>query len=189
VLDEASRERLTALYAALDPVRLLRQLQMLQEALWRHAVVNMPVSPGPTERFAVTACGLSTDEREQADVLSSLASTGHTRKYHRTAKSLAPRTYRTRKDPFEGEWDEIQSWLASAPERTAKSIFLELQQRYPDRHPKGQLRTLQRRISEQRAKALLEFTDGWLPEDTPVGQAVPGPLRLRVDGAAAPAAR
>jgi hypothetical protein len=143
VLDEASRERLTALYTALDPVRLLRQLQMLQEALWRHAVVNMPVAPGPTEQFNVTACGLSNDEREQADVLSGLASTGHTRKYHRTAKSLGPRTYRTRKDPFEGEWDEIQSWLASAPERTAKSIFLELQQRYPDRHPNGQLRTLQ----------------------------------------------
>jgi hypothetical protein len=95
--------------------------------------VNLPVSPGPTERFNVTACGLSNDEREQANVLSGMASTSHTRKYHRTAKSLGPRTYRTRKDPFEGEWDEIQSWLASAPERTAKSIFLELQQRWSSR--------------------------------------------------------
>jgi hypothetical protein len=42
VLDEASRERLTALYAALDPVRLLRQLQMLQEALLRHTRARPP---------------------------------------------------------------------------------------------------------------------------------------------------
>jgi hypothetical protein len=149
----------------------------------------MPVSPGPTERFNVTACGRSKDEREQADVLRDLARISHTRKYHRTARSRGPRTYRTRKDPFEGEWDAIQSWLASAPERTAKSIFLELQQRYPDRHPNGQLRTRHRRISAQRATAILECTDGWLAEDTPVGQAVPGTLRLRVDGVAAPAAR
>jgi len=67
------------------------------------------------------------------------------------------------------------------PERTATSIFLALQRRDPARHPDGQLRTLQRRIGEWRAKAILEFDDGWLDEDTTLGQREPGALRLRSD--------
>jgi hypothetical protein len=189
VLDAVARERLTTLYAALDPVRLLRHLQLLQEALWRHAVMSRPLAPGPPERFTVTACGLSTAEAEPAAVLGELVRTGRTGKYHRTAKARGPRTYRTRPDPFAGEWEEIQSWLADAPERTAKSIFQELQQRYPGRHPAGQLRTLQRRIKEQRAKAILEFIDGWLAEDMPLEPAVATTLRLRLDNAGVPAAR
>jgi hypothetical protein len=97
---------------------------------------------------------------------------------------VGPRTYRTRPDPFAGEWAEIDGWLTTTPERTAKSMFLELQQHYPERHPAGQLRTLQRRISERRAKALLEFNDGWLAQDAPLGQTVPGTLRLRLESAA-----
>jgi len=100
-----------------------------------------------------------------------------------------PRTYRTRADPFAGEWDEIQGWLAVAPERTAKSIFLELQRRDPAHHPDGQLRTLQRRIGAWRAKAILEFADGWLDEDTPLGQLGPGTLRARLDSTGAAVAR
>ena len=38
VLDAASQRRLKAVYRALDPVRLLHQLETLQEALWRHAL-------------------------------------------------------------------------------------------------------------------------------------------------------
>jgi len=44
VLDEAARARLVAQAAALDPVQLLRQLQLLQEALWQHAV-TLPSAP------------------------------------------------------------------------------------------------------------------------------------------------
>jgi len=185
VLAESARDRLVALYEALDPVRLLRQLHTLQDALWRHAKLTVPVTPGPSERFNVTACGLLGDEGEQGDALSRLTSTGRTRKYHQPAKARGPRTYRTRQDPFADEWDEIQGWLAAAPERTAKSIFLELQQRDPDRHPTGQLRTLQRRIGEQRATAILEFNDGWLDEDTPLGRNAVSMLRLSIDNAPA----
>jgi hypothetical protein len=38
VLDAAAQRRLNAVYRALDPVRLLHQLETLQEALWRHAL-------------------------------------------------------------------------------------------------------------------------------------------------------
>jgi hypothetical protein len=60
-------ERMLALFAALDPVRLLQQLHTLQEALWRHAVVpsaSVLVSPGAAPedthevRFNVHGCGV-----------------------------------------------------------------------------------------------------------------------------------
>jgi len=63
-----------------------------------------------------------------------------------------------------------------------------LQRRDPARHPDGQLRTLQRRIGEWRATAILAFDDGWLDEDTPLGQRGHGALRLRIDSTVAAAA-
>ncbi len=44
VLSTDDRVRLTAIAQALDPVQLLRQIQQLQDALWRHAVTQMPES-------------------------------------------------------------------------------------------------------------------------------------------------
>src|SRR5438445_12316878 len=82
----------------------------------------------------------------------SLAEGGRARKYRRTTKPTGPRTWRTRPDPFADVWDDICHWLAAAPERTAKSVFAELQQRSPGRYPAGQLRTLQRRVKEWRAR-------------------------------------
>jgi hypothetical protein len=179
-LDSASRSRLMTFFAALDPVRLLHQLTLLQEALWRRAVVLAPADRGATSRFQIATCG-PTDAGLQADELSHLTSSSHLRKYHRTMKSLGPRTYRTRADPFAGEWDEIQRMVAAAPERTVKSIFTELQARAPHRHPDGQLRTLQRGIGAWRAKAFLTFNDGWLDEDAPLG-ITPGSLQAQIDG-------
>jgi len=94
VLDDASRARLHTLYDALDPVRLLRQLQTLQDALWRQAVVNgpLPLPVGPTERFSAGACGLAPDTGAESDALSGLTRTGHTHAYRRTTKARGPRT-------------------------------------------------------------------------------------------------
>jgi hypothetical protein len=44
VLAEEVRERLERYYAALDPVRLLRQVELLQDARWRHALVIAPAA-------------------------------------------------------------------------------------------------------------------------------------------------
>jgi hypothetical protein len=103
-------------------------------------------------------CG-STPQDVPAEELSRLTQGSFRRKYHRSEKARRPRTYRTRPDPFAGEWDEIAALLASTPDHTAKSLFMELRQRDPVRHPLGQLRTFQRRVAAWRAQAILEFTD------------------------------
>lgn len=50
-------------------------------------------------------------------------------------------------------------WLEVNPERTAKSIFNELQENYPGQFFSGQLRTLQRRVQAWRAETILAFDD------------------------------
>ncbi len=60
-------------------------------------------------------------------------------------------TWRTRQDPFEEVWDEIVGKLKLNPGLEAKTIFQDLQSRFPGRFQDGQLRTLQRRIKQWRA--------------------------------------
>ena len=89
-----------------------------------------------------------------------------------------PHTWRTRPDPFVDVWDEICERLSATPERTAKSLFVELQQRYPGRFPDVQLRTLQRRIKLWREKTILAFDDQWLQQEVLIAPVQPPILRV-----------
>jgi len=60
------------------------------------------------------------------------------------------RRYRTRPDPFEKDWAEIEIKLAAAPELEAKAIFGWLCEQDGIQYQEGQLRTLQRRVSKWR---------------------------------------
>jgi hypothetical protein len=64
----------------------------------------------------------------------------------------APRTWRTREDPFAEDWAEIAAQLEAAPELEAKTLFEDLVRRRPGRYDEGQLRTLQRRVKQWRAE-------------------------------------
>ena len=61
------------------------------------------------------------------------------------------RSWRTRADPFEDIWDEVRDNLASNPGFEAKTLFDDLQNRFPGKFSDGQLRTLQRRVKRWRA--------------------------------------
>jgi len=60
-------------------------------------------------------------------------------------------TWKTRKDPFEDDWQETEGMLSVHAGLEAKTIFGELQGRHPDKYSDGQLRTLQRKIKIWRA--------------------------------------
>jgi len=62
-----------------------------------------------------------------------------------------PRTWRTRKDPFEEDWEDICARLKDAPDLEAKTLFELLMGSRPEQYQPGQLRTLQRRVREWRA--------------------------------------
>ena len=60
-------------------------------------------------------------------------------------------TWRTREDPYEEVWEDLRSKLAINSGLEAKTLFEDLQKRYPGRFEDGQLRTLQRKVKRWRA--------------------------------------
>ena len=79
------------------------------------------------------------------------------RKYVATAKLPSElktaRTWRTREDPFVGDWPTVVTMLAETPALEAKTIFEHLVATHPGRYQDGQLRTLQRHIQRWRASS------------------------------------
>jgi hypothetical protein len=77
------------------------------------------------------------------------------RKYDREGKVPSDlkkdRDWRTRPDPFEEVWSEVESLLTQHPHVQAKAVFDDLQRRFPGRFADGQLRTFQRRFDRWRA--------------------------------------
>ena len=173
VLEKDVRERLDALYRQLDPVELLRQLEKLQDAFWRHAKELQPTrvpsevlrATPLSDKFAPSGQAPTVGDLLQAELQLPVLEQRKKRRYRRTNKPRVPHTWRTRPDPFDGVWKEVQSWLKSEPERTAKSLFLQLQQRDPARYSNGQLRTMQRRVREWRRQILVTFNAKWLELD------------------------
>ena len=63
----------------------------------------------------------------------------------------AEHSWRTRSDPFAEVWERLEHQLELNPGLEAKTLFADLQRRYPGRFDDGQLRTLQRRVKVWRA--------------------------------------
>jgi hypothetical protein len=138
VSDEC-QEQLRQTLAALDPVRLLREIREAQRVLAQLevGVANAETAPSTPELSGFVA-SLSTVWRD-----------GEVRPTHRK-KTTGPRSYRTRVDPFESVWPRVQQWLNEQPDATAKTLFQRLQDETPTPFAPGQLRTLQRRVREWR---------------------------------------
>ncbi len=77
------------------------------------------------------------------------------RKYRRKGKLPGDlqqeHSWQTHKDAFEDVWDGIKSMIEINPGLEAKTLFEDIQRRFPGRFADGQLRTLQRRIKNWRA--------------------------------------
>jgi Mu transposase-like protein len=79
------------------------------------------------------------------------------RKYRRLGKlpsevMTMDRNWRTRPDLFVEVWPELEAKLQVNPGLQAKTLFADLQRRFPGRFADGQLRTLQRRVKRWRAE-------------------------------------
>lgn len=67
------------------------------------------------------------------------------------SQTRPPRNWRTRPNPFEAHWPFIVEFLKDAPELEATALFDHLCLQHPGVYEPGQLRTLQRHISNWRA--------------------------------------
>jgi hypothetical protein len=93
--------------------------------------------------------------QEQAAVKANVKSRKTVAKYEQLGQLPSQlkqlRTYRTRQDPFERDWPQLEQMLAAAPELEATTLFAWLNEQQPQRYQENQLRTLQRRVADWRA--------------------------------------
>lgn len=81
-----------------------------------------------------------------------------------------PRTWRTRKDPFENHHERILQLLRESPRIPAKTIFTTLCQEFPGQFQEGQLRTLQRVVARYRPRSPSEPPPSALDDEIPETQ-------------------
>jgi hypothetical protein len=160
-IPEEVKAELRELYQGLDPVALFRQLEFYQDSLWQYAwrpsnedmKANEVMKEQPEER-AVPELPAGKDKLPLAPKANSpeplsryWRRSGKTTKYHSVKRS-----WRTRHDPYELVWDKVERELEQNPNLCVKDYFQTLQREYPGQFKQGQLRTLQRRVKEWRAK-------------------------------------
>jgi hypothetical protein len=94
--------------------------------------------------------------QEQAAVKANVCSRKTVQKYEQLGELPSdlkqPRRHRTRVNPFEGDWAEVEKRLQEAPELEAKTLFDWLCELDGSKYQEGQLRTLQRHISNWRVQ-------------------------------------
>jgi hypothetical protein len=153
ILPEEMQQELTKVAEVLDPIGLLHQLKQLQQAVFRCAAGRSPFvsSPlaDPLHVFSVEQCTAGKLPAEKSAPVPNEGLETLCREQERRKRLLGWR--RTHKDPFEGEWELIFSWLLANPERSSGDIFRELQRRSPGRYQPLQIRTLQRGMRKIRA--------------------------------------
>jgi hypothetical protein len=166
ILPAHKQQELLEVVQALDPIGLFQQVEQLQQAVFRCAVgcspfISSPLSD-PLYVFSVDQCtaGKLPDEGSFPNPATGLESLY--REQERRKRVLGWR--RTHRDPFEGEWEQITSWLVANPERSSGDIFRELQRLSPGRYQPLQIRTLQRGMRKIRAHLLETVEEQWQEE-------------------------
>ena len=166
VLPAQKQQELLDVTSAIDPIRLFQQVELLQQAIFRCAASYSPfvshIPPVPIRVFAVERCAAGTFPVEGS--ISDPAAGLHTLHQEQERRKRVLGWRRTHKDPFEGEWERIISWLMANPERSSGNIFRELQRRSPGRYQPLQIRTLQRGMRNIRAHLLETWEEHWQDE-------------------------
>ncbi len=158
----ATRERVAAIYATLDPVQLLNAIRTGQQRLVE--IADRPVSG---EMMAPTA---PTPE----EFLSSLRTAWREGEVRPTSrpKEKAKRG-RRRPDPLVAMTAQLHGWFEAEPWRAARELLDRLQLEQPGTYPAGLPRTLQRRLKVWRRDKAHELVF----RPTPAGvEPAPAPL-------------
>jgi hypothetical protein len=161
---EPVRQRIEALHATLDPIRLLQSIRAAQQRLVE--IADRPVAsdaPPPTaptlEQFL---SGLRTAWQD--------GEVRPTAQPKQKVKRLRPGA-----DPYAAVTVQLQEWFAAEPWRTSRELLERLQTEQPGSYPDGQLRTLQRRMKVWRRTMAHRLVFGATsPETTAASDAATG---------------
>ena len=142
---QAVKEALDAEHAALDPVRLLRDIRAAQQALIEIAD-KAPVTRTDAPPLEAFLDGLRAAWQSSEDVRPTARS-----------KPSKPR-YRTVPDPLEAVTNILKGWFEADPGVTGRQLLDRLQVTHPGQYPDSLVRTVQRRLKawrRERAKSLV----------------------------------
>ena len=119
-ISQKVKDRLRKEYESLDPVNLLAQIKQYQEVFWGYAWAKRQNDriPVPEAKHVSRQESITNGGEVTVPLLM--------QEYRRTKKprkSVVYKTWRTRKDPFEKVWDDLQLRLTINPNRTAKSLM------------------------------------------------------------------
>jgi hypothetical protein len=145
-----TKKRLALQYKSLDPITLLHQLEGLQAELWKHSFTGQKSEKAINHKDIEMGSNLEQTSKEDSEI-GAKSPCNIKRFYHRKASTdlrSSPRTWRTRKDPFEDVWNEVRLQLELNSECSPKIILKGLIEKYPDSFKPCHLRTLQRRVAE-----------------------------------------
>jgi len=148
-----AKQKLTEQFQSLDPLALQRKIHAAQEKLWQYANTRSLRPPQQPSPESGTLCNNPASKTMLETPATENELTPSERSSRRTKRKIThsrPRDWRTRKDPFADVWEEAEQHLQLSPQISAKTLFLVLQQKYPDKFSDGQLRTLQRRVKSWR---------------------------------------
>ncbi len=165
-VSKETKSALRQIYSKLDPVALLKELEQLQDAFWKHAwrqTVCNDVAQSESSDLRISIMPLADDEselptirRSRRDVVAASVKVKETetrRKYRQTRKPRKPgkqHTWRTRKDPFETVIEEIKTQFQRNKNITAKQLLTVLKKKSPEDFSDAQRRTLMRRLNKLR---------------------------------------
>lgn len=180
-----TKQKLRDEFLTLDPVQLLQKIHTLQDQLWPYAFLRaeasevdnlLDIQPSSTQIATNGKSGHNGDRPQQELALQpdqitiDQAFSRSTRQYHRSHRKRrwrpTKRWWRTRKDPFEDVWSEVEQLLKQKPYVQAKVLFQSIQQKYPGKFTDGQLRTFQRRIRTWRTEYVLDQSNDSPEMDT-----------------------
>lgn len=140
-------EKLELEYLALDPVKLMSELKSRQQNLFQFTWNNNAKVDDTTD------CPQAEKVMVQKTVMDVNSKIDYFNNDKPKDKRSLPRNYRTRTDPFEQVWDEIQLKLEPQPETYAREIIEWLTIKYPGKFSKAHIHKLQRRIKKWRMHA------------------------------------
>jgi len=154
-IDQNIKDTLNRQYKKLDPVKLLVQLEQLQNKLFEHAwsssIIHKIDGPVQLSDNLIEILGQSKTEAKIVSDINNetpkITKLNHYRHTKKIDKRKGLRNYRTRKDPFERVRDEIKLKLELNPEISPKALLDDLIIKYPNDYKPSHLRTLQRRVS------------------------------------------
>ena len=136
-----TKDKLRIIFEQLDPVTLMDEIGKYQEELDQlnsemEESNQIVALPSPVE---------ASEPQSRSELITTALR--WPRKKHRRSRQLEPRTWRTRKDPFEAVEKEIILALQIAPEINATQLLQQLQLRHPEMFKGNEVRTLRRRLA------------------------------------------